>query len=185
MARGTRPDDTEAPVGDDDAETSAARKGRATPKRTQARQVRAQQRKGAPQTRKERAAARRQALRSTRDSLTSTDVSKLPKHERQPELVYTRDLVDSRFYLAQSLIWLMLITLVVGTFVPAFDIVAIVALVVIIPISWWDAQVIRRRVYERYPDSAVPVRFYAIRRAMAPRKMRRPVPRLQRGAEVR
>jgi hypothetical protein len=186
MARGTRSDnaDLTVTIPETDAEV-AARKGRATPKRTEARQLRAQERKAAPKNRKEAAAARREAMRTARESLNSTDVSKLPKRERQPELVYTRDLVDSRIWAAQSLVWLMIFTLVIGTFLPVFDFVAIAVIVVIAPVSYFDARGIARKVSERFPDSSVPVRFYAIRRAMAPRRMRKPVPRLKRGAEVR
>ncbi len=164
---------------------SAATKGRATPKRTAARAERAKERKGGPQNRKERAAARREAMRAARSSLASTDPARLPARERVAELVYVRDLVDSRFHLGQVVVWLMVFTLVVGTVYPPVEIPIFVALLILCAVTIRDVHRIERAVGERFPASTVRVRFYAVRRIVSPRRMRRPVPRLSRGAEVR
>jgi hypothetical protein len=167
------------------AEEIAIRKGRATPKRTEARAARAQERKAAPKSRKEKAAVRRETMRAARDSLTSTDVSKLPKHEQRPELVYTRDLIDSRFYVAQLTVWLMVVTLVIGEVFVAATIISIATVILLIVVTALDVRLIARKVNERFPDSTTRVKLYAVRRIVAPRRMRRPVPRLARGDEIR
>jgi DUF3043 family protein len=186
MARGTRSDnaDMSATSPEDDPET-VARKNRATPKRTEARQLRAQERKAAPKNRKEAASARREAMRAARESLNSTDVSKLPKRERQPELVYARDLVDSRFYASQAVFWLMILSLVVSFVVQPAIFVTFLVFFVLIATSWFEGRKIAAKVRSRYPDSTVPVQFYSARRMVSPRRLRKPVTRVTRGAEVR
>lgn len=192
MARGTRSEnaDLTVTIPESDADV-AARKGRATPKsaatpkRTEARQLRAQERKAAPKNRKEAAAARREAMRTARESLKSTDVSKLPKRERQPELVYARDLVDSRFYVSQAVFWVMILTLIVSFAVQVVIFVTFVVFFVLLATSWFEGRQISAKVQARFPDSTVPVRFYSARRVVSPRRLRKPVARVSRGAEVR
>jgi len=184
--------ETGATDGDIDVEVDerpSTGKGRATPKRSQARAARAADRKKkAARTRKEAKARRRETMRETRASLTSTDVSKLPANERVPELVYARDLVDSRFYIGQALIWLMVIVIVIGQ-LPALALVAnmggLIGLFVIIAATVRDSGRIQHQVNSRYPNTTARVKAYAFRRIVSPRRMRRPVPRLSRGAEVR
>jgi hypothetical protein len=198
MARGTRSenvdtdnvdaDNVDAAVDLTSTETAAEearRKGRATPKRTDARQARAAERKAAPQNRKEAAAARRASARAARESLTSTDVSKLPERERRPELVYARDLVDSRAYPSQTFFWLLIATLLVSFVIEVAIFATFVAFIGLIVTSWLDARSIGKKVDARFPNSTVRVRAYAGRRVVAPRRTRRPVPRLNRGDEVR
>jgi hypothetical protein len=168
-------------------EVPTSGKGRATPKRTQARVARAQQRKSAPVDRKAQSAARRRAMQEAREAMNQTDVSKLPAGERVPELVYVRDLVDSRFYVSQALIGIMVAVLVLG-FIPIFgtlpSIVGLAALIVILPIGVLDARKIQAKVRDRFPTSTVPVRFYAFRRMFSPRRLRKPVPRVARGTTI-
>ena len=168
-------------------EVPTSGKGRATPKRTQARVARAQERKAAPIDRKAQAAARRKAMQEAREAMSQTDVNKLPAGERVPELVYVRDLVDSRFYISQSLIGIMVAVLVLG-FVPLVrnfaSIAGLAAVIVIIPFGLLDARRVQAKVRERFPDSTVPVRFYAFRRMFSPRRLRKPIPRVARGAKI-
>jgi hypothetical protein len=170
----------------EDAPTTG--KGRATPKRTQARAIRATERKGGALDKKARSAARRSTMREMREAMNQTDVSKLPARERVPELVFTRDLVDSRFYAGQALIWAMLVAFL-ANLVPGLYLVTTLggatALIVILGSTFLDCRRIQSRVRERYPSSTVPVRFYAAQRIFAPRRLRKPVPRVARGATVR
>jgi len=187
MARGTRSENVDTTLDLSASETDAEearRKGRATPKRTDARQARAQERKAAPKNRKEAAAARRESMRTARESLNSTDVSKLPKRERAPELIYTRDLADSRFYPSQGLFWLMIVTLLVSFLVEVVIFGTFVVFIALLVSAWFDARSVGLKVKQRFPTLTVPVRVYAGRRIVSPRRMRKPVPRLKRGDEV-
>jgi hypothetical protein len=172
----------------DTGDAPATGKGRATPKRTQARAARATERKTAPPDRKARAAARRRSMQEAREAMNQTDVAKLPSGERVPELVYTRDVVDSKFYAGQALIWITLVIFLVSL-VPALTVITEVAgligVVVIIPLTWLDCRRIRRLVLERFPATTIPVRFYAMRRIVSPRRLRKPIPRVARGAQIR
>lgn len=163
-------------------------KGRPTPKRNQARAARAAERKAAPQDRKARAAARRKAVQEQREALNQTDVSKLPPTERTPELIYVRDLVDSKFYAGQGAVWFAVAVFVLAMFPPLtvlVDVIGLVGLLMIAVLTWRDSRAISRAVRERYPDSTARVRGYAVRRIFSPRRLRRPVPRVARGAQVR
>ena len=169
-------------------EAPTSGKGRATPKRTDARAARASERKAAPPDRKERSAARRKSMQEAREAMNQTDVSKLPATERVPELVYVRDLVDSRFYVGQALVWVMAAVVVLGL-IPSLQGISsfggMAALLVIVAITIYDCRRIAALVQERFPDSPVRVRFYAARRLFAPRRLRKPVPRVSRGAMIR
>lgn len=178
------------PAAEPPAPAGASAKGKITPRRTEARAARAAARKQAPaQNRKEAAARRRQALQEARAALQSTDVSKLPPRERAPELVYTRDLVDSRFHPAEVVIWVMLGVFLLGA-VPVYgvqvlaNLAGLTFLVASLAATWLRSAAVQRAVDQRYPNSTHRVRFYAARRLMAPRRFRRPVPRIRRGTAV-
>lgn len=145
--------------------------------------------RAAPKTKAEARDRRRELMRETRQSLSSTDVSKLPPNERVPELVYVRDLIDSRVYPGQFLIFVMLAFLLVSTggrllILQYVSDAILFASIALLALSFLTAARLQERVRGRYPASTVPVRFYAFRRMIAPRRMRKPVPRLKRGAAV-
>ncbi|HEV7208729.1 MAG TPA: DUF3043 domain-containing protein [Mycobacteriales bacterium] len=171
-------------------EARAGAKGKVTPRRTDARAARAATRKkSVPKGRKEAAARRREILRETKQAMQSTDVSKLPANERVPELVYVRDLVDSRFHPAEAVIWVMVLVFLLGA-VPVYGIqllanlFGLAFLLASLLATWLRSAAIQKTVLVRYPRSAQRVRFYAARRMLSPRRFRRPVPRLKRGARV-
>ncbi len=155
-----------------------------TPRRTQARAERAKQVKGTPLKRGERRARSNEIYNQTRAAMKQTDVAKLPANERVPELVYARDLVDSRANLGTALIPVAAIYFI-GSFVAAKS-VAVTRGLLFLALFWFlamivDAVVMSRKletkVQARFPGSTVRVRGYAGRRAFALKRMRRPIPR--------
>jgi hypothetical protein len=171
----------EAPVPE-----KAGGKNAPTLKQREARERRAKQLKGAPQTRKEKQARLREIREETMASLKSTDVSKLPKNERVPELVFARDQIDTRRNLGSS-IFVVAGVFVVGTEV-AGSIHATVfqTSILFLSLFWFLAiftdttvasRKIERRIQERWPGSTVKIRAYVLRRALTPRRRRRPVVR--------
>ncbi|MGH3743689.1 MAG: DUF3043 domain-containing protein, partial [Mycobacteriales bacterium] len=152
----------------------------------EARAARAQQLKGKPRTRKEQSAARRAAVGETREALKSTDVSKLPKNEREPELVYTRDLVDTRRNLAGS-VWVVAVVYFIGTtvagsvrnniFQSSILFLSLFWFLAMIVDAYLMAKQIDSRVRARFPTTTVRVKAYAARRAFSLKRWRRPVPR--------
>lgn len=157
-----------------------------TPRRSEARAARAKVLKGRPKTRREQSAARRATFDQTREAMKSTDVSKLPKNERVPELVYARDLVDSRRNLAGS-VWIVAVLYFIGTSIAgSTKNTALQSSILLLSLLWFVAMLVDayllarnvdRRVRARYPDSTVRVKAYTARRAFAIRRWRRPVPR--------
>lgn len=155
-----------------------------TPRRNAARAARKQQLKAKPLSTREKRAKTRTAYDDTRAAMRSTDVTKLPANERRPELVYARDLVDTRANLGSAIIPVAVVYFI-GTFV--FSKVPVVSEAILFLALFWfiamivDAAVMSRKleakVLTRYPDSTVKVRMYAARRAFGLKRMRRPVPR--------
>lgn len=170
----------------DERPVKAGGKNAPTPKQKEARAARAQQLKGKPQSRKEQSAARRAAVEQTREALKSTDVSKLPKNEREPELVYTRDLVDTRRNLAGS-VWVVAVVYFIGTtiagsvrnnvFQSSILFLSLFWFLAMIVDAYLMAKQINSRVRARFPGTTVRVKGYAARRAFSLRRWRRPVPR--------
>lgn len=166
------------------AERKAAGKGTPTPRRNQARAARKQQLQAKPLTRKEKRQKVQSIAAETRASLKSTDISKLPANERLPELVYTRDLVDTRANLGSAIIPVAVIYFVASF---AFARTPAVAQAILFLALFWflamiaDAVVMSRKleakVRARYPASTVRLRMYAARRAFGLKRMRRPIPR--------
>ena len=169
-------------------EVPTSGKGRATPKRTEARVARAQQRKSAPVDRKAQSAARRRAMQEAREAMNQTDVSKLPARRAGAGARSTSATWSTRASTSASLLIGIMVAVLVLGFAPVVrdytSIAGLAALIVILPIGVLDARRIQARVRDRFPTSAVPVRFYAFRRMFSPRRLRKPVPRVARGATV-
>jgi hypothetical protein len=157
-----------------------------TPKQKEARAARARQLKAKPKTRKEQSAARRAAVDQTREAMKSTDVSKLPKNEREPELVYTRDLVDTRRNLAGS-VWIVAVVYFIGTtvagsvrnnvFQTSILFLSLFWFLAMIVDAYLMARQVDSRVRARFPNTTVRIKGYAARRAFSLKRWRRPVPR--------
>lgn len=170
----------------DERPTKAAGKNAPTPKQKEARAARARQLKGKPKTRKEQSSARRTAVEQTRESLKSTDVSKLPKNEREPELIYTRDLVDTRRNLAGS-VWVVAVIYFIGTtvagsvrntvFQTSILFLSLFWFLAMIVDAYLMAKQVDTRVRARFPNTTVRIKGYAARRAFSLKRWRRPVPR--------
>src|SRR3954451_19336916 len=101
---------TETPAGTDPDRPVG--KGRATPKRSDARK---QRRSATPANRKEAAALRRTKMREQRQlqrqALVTGDERHLPARDAGPGRAYARDYVDSRFTLGQIFFGMIFVVL--------------------------------------------------------------------------
>lgn len=173
-------------------ESQGPGKGRPTPTRAEARAARAAGaiKAKAVASRRARSAAARAARRATveanRAAMRSTDPAKLPAAERAPEKVLARDVVDSQRR-AGPLLMLALTLYIVGGFVRILAVQEVLILLVLLAFfamvvdSVVLTRQLRAQVRQAYPGSTVPVTFYAIRRALLPRRWRLPVPRVEAG----
>jgi hypothetical protein len=170
-----------------DVPVRAGAKGRATPKRSQARAQRAQTTStpglgtkaaggGAKSDRRTKSAEYRAAMRST-------DPRQLPERERAPERIVARDVVDSR-PTAGPLFFLVVIadfiTQIHKSAALNYDLaIAFYSVLVVVLMDWallcWQA---RRAIRAQVPDATARVNFYIFMRALLPRRFRRPPPRL-------
>jgi hypothetical protein len=181
---------TETPAGE--IPDKPGGKGRPTPKRSDARKRR---RVTTPTNRKDAAALRREKMREQRQlqrhALQTGDERHLPARDAGPAKGFARDYVDSRFTLGQiffGMIFVVLaLTFVRNRAVAAFANLAMLLLFVgVIIDSARVGKAAKRQVEDRYGDKAgTGITGYALTRAMQPRRMRRPPPRVKRGAEIR
>ena len=163
----------------------AGGKGRATPKRKEAvaaRRDRPTARSSDPkEARRQARDDRRQKSQTYRDAMLSGDVDRLPPRERVPERVLARETVDARRNFGPIFLVLLLLNFASGL-VPAagvrylFTIVLMLALVVFVIDGVFVARAVTAAVNKRYPGSRVPVRMYAIQRAILPGRFRMPRP---------
>ncbi|MHB8342302.1 MAG: DUF3043 domain-containing protein [Mycobacteriales bacterium] len=169
-------------------------KGRPTPSRSAARAARSKTVTAAPANRREAAARRRDERRTStasyRQALRSTDPAKLPEAERVRERVLARDVVDGRIN-AGPLFMVAGACYVVGGFIPKLAVqqallfVFLMAFIAVALDSVLLAARVRRLVAATYPGSTERVRWYAVRRALLPRRWRLPVPRVAAPALLR
>ncbi|MDT3446113.1 MULTISPECIES: DUF3043 domain-containing protein [unclassified Pseudofrankia] len=195
-SRDAEPEDSGATVDVDElAPTTEARmtakKGRPTPKRSQARAARSTVGAFSPSAntkdgRQRDRGERRRAMAEQRAALRSGDLSKMPARERVPERVLARDVVDSRIN-AGSLFLFAIVVYFVGGIVPNGYVRLVAVYVMILGIAavvidgFFLARKVSKAVQERYPDSRVKVRAYAVQRSLVPRRWRMPPPRVSRG----
>jgi Protein of unknown function (DUF3043) len=167
-------------------------KGRPTPKRDEARKKR---RAATPTNRKEAAALRRQRLReqraAQRQALVTGDERNLPARDAGPAKRLARDIVDSRFSIGQVFFGIVLLVLLLS-FIPNRSVGAVVnaAMLLLFVAVVVDAVRLgrraRREVEEKYGDKdATGITGYAAMRALQPRRLRRPPPRVSRGEGAR
>lgn len=170
----------------------ATGKGRPTPKRSEARKARRVA--SAPKSRKEAAARlrerNREERRKQRAALQSGDERNLPPRDAGPEKRLARDLVDSRFTYGQVffgvIIVVILLSLIPNRQIAAIvNIAALLSLLVMAVDGSRNARRAKRAVVERYGAKAgIGITSYAFMRALLPRRMRRPPPKVHRGDAV-
>jgi hypothetical protein len=172
-----------------------AGKGRPTPKRRDAQKRR---RGPVPANKKEAAAQRRAQTREARalqrQALLSGDERHLPARDAGPAKRLARDVVDSRFTLGQIFFGMILVVIVASVTIPK-DYVTVAAAVnalsfLAVIVVFLDSVRVGRRaksmVIAAYDDkSAYGVTAYAAMRAMQPRRLRRPPPKIKRGEDIR
>lgn len=169
-------------------------KGRPTPKRRDAQKNR---RRPLPKDRKEAERIRRERLREqrqlTRQALLTGDERHLPARDQGPARRLARDIVDSRFTLGQyalvGIVVLFVANVAVGNANPAAAL-AVQTLLLLLAVAcfaqaWVLGTTVHKRVVAQYGISeARGIRGYTIMRALSARRMRRPPPKVQRGAQV-
>jgi hypothetical protein len=174
------------------ADGAPAGKGRPTPKRRDAQKRR---RTPAPTNRKEAAKLRRERTREQRmqqrQALLTGDERHLPARDAGPAKRLARDVVDSRFSIGQVFFALILLVLVLSiginpkkypTVGAAINLLAFLSLIVVFFDAFRIGRRARRIVATAYDDrSAIGITTYAAIRAMQPRRLRRPPPKVKRG----
>jgi hypothetical protein len=178
------------PAPPQDADEQPAGKGRPTPKRSEARKRR---RATTPVSRKEAAKLRRERLReqrfAQRQALRSGDERNLPARDAGPARRLARDYVDSRFTFGQVFFGMVFVAL--GVTLAPNRVVAGIAnllLLILFGVVVWNSVVVgrhaRQEVEDRYGEQATAgITSYTAMRAMQPRRMRRPPPRVKRGGD--
>ncbi|WP_051467646.1 MULTISPECIES: DUF3043 domain-containing protein [Pseudofrankia] len=196
-SRDTAPEDSGAEVEVDVDEYASpdarmtAKKGRPTPKRSEARAARSTvgtlgSAANTKEGRQRDKGDRRRAMAEQRAALRSGDLSKMPARERVPERVLARDIVDSRIN-AGSFFLVAIVVYFIGGIVPNGYIRLVAVYVMIVGIAavaidgFFLVRKVSRAVQERYPDSRVKVKVYAVQRSLVPRRWRMPPPRVARG----
>lgn len=167
-----------------------AKKGRPTPKRSEAQSQRRSV-ASTPTNRKDAAKRQREERRAQmerqRQALASGDERYLPVRDKGPVRRFARDWVDSRFNVAEFFLPLAVVILILSVVrVPALQTVALLLWLVVIVLIVLDAAVsgfrLRKRLTERFPDKnrkgAV---AYALMRSLQMRRLRLPKPQVKRG----
>lgn len=167
------------------------RKGRPTPKRSEAEKLRRNQLITAPKTRKEAYKKVRQDQaknrEKAREGMQRGDEKFLPKRDQGPVRKFARDYVDSRRTFGQYLMVFMLVVvlasfvrvpilMIVATFVPP------VLLAVVLTESLLIAQGVKKQAAERFPGQNLKgVGLYAAVRSLQIRRFRIPAPVVKMG----
>jgi hypothetical protein len=167
-----------------------ARKGRPTPKRSEAQGQRrsvantSMSRKDASKRQREE---RRTALDRQRQALATGDERYLPARDKGPVRRFARDCVDSRFNIAEFFLPMAVIILVMSI-VPVASLKNIalllwlVVIVLIVLDSFVNAFRLKKRLAERFPDeNKRGVVAYALMRSLQMRRLRLPKPQVKRG----
>lgn len=153
----------------------------------------------APTTRKEAVRYQRERLKSERAAgkapntpasrraaMLSGDPNALPRRDQGPLRALARDWVDSR-RMASNYMLLILPAMLFAIFIPILSI-AMYAVIACFFVEWFiTGRRIRALAEKRnlkLTDGAVGLGVYAGMRAYAPRKMRRPAPRLRLGDQI-
>jgi hypothetical protein len=166
-------------------------KGKATPKRREAEAAR-KQRLTAPKNRREAARQLRQRRYEDRAkvqaALRSGDDRYLPARDSGPVRRFIRDLVDSRFNVAEFLLPLLLVILVLNVaeqvvLVGYLWTVTIFATTADTLFLWWR---LKRELKRRFPDQSIKGSvLYGVLRSSQLRRLRLPKPQVKRGETLR
>ncbi|WP_432562847.1 DUF3043 domain-containing protein [Kineococcus sp. SYSU DK003] len=176
--------------------TKVGGKGRPTPKRSEA-QAR-NQRPLVPTDRKAAARANREAQREARakmqTALMTGDERYLPVRDRGPQKRFVRDLVDARRNVGEYFLIIAGVSLVLSMLAQPLGSTALVLgttvliylmLAVVVVDSILLGRKVKRAVAGRFPDPERGLVSYGVTRALQIRRMRRPVPMVDRGASPR
>ncbi|MCX4701427.1 DUF3043 domain-containing protein [Streptomyces sp. NBC_01373] len=167
-----------------------AKKGRPTPKRSEAQS----QRRSVAQTPTSRKEAskrqrdeRRAQLEKQRQALAGGDERYLPARDKGPVRKFARDTIDSRFNIAEFFLPMAVVILVLSMVqVGALQSIALLLWLVVIVLIVLDSALtgfrLKKRLAERFPDQnrrgAV---AYALMRSLQMRRLRLPKPQVKRG----
>ncbi|MFI8346120.1 DUF3043 domain-containing protein [Streptomyces sp. NPDC085596] len=167
-----------------------ARKGRPTPKRSEAQSQRRSV-ASTPVSRKDTAKRqredRRQALDRQRRALAGGDERFLPARDKGPVRKFARDWVDSRINVAEFFLPLAIVILILSVVrVPSIQNIALllwlIVIVLIVIDSAFSGYRLRKRLAEKFPDAnrrgAV---AYGLMRSLQMRRLRLPKPQVKRG----
>ncbi|MFF4254759.1 DUF3043 domain-containing protein [Streptomyces sp. NPDC001663] len=167
-----------------------AKKGRPTPKRSEAQSQRrsvantSMTRKDASKRQREE---RRAALDRQRQALAGGDERYLPARDKGPVRKFARDFIDSRFNVAEFFLPMAVVILVLSVVrVASLQNIALLLWLVVIVLIVLDAFVtgfrLKKRLAERFPDQnrkgAV---AYGLMRSLQMRRLRLPKPQVKRG----
>lgn len=166
----------------------AAGKGRPTPSRRE--REAARKRPLVPNDRKEAAKAARAKMNEARDrarvGMANGEERYLPTRDKGPQKKFVRDYVDARWSIGEFMIPVMF-AVIIATFIPTFDVYAVLALWLFFLVAVLDASIlgfiVTRRLAERFGASKVEkgVRWYAAMRSLQLRVLRLPKPQVGRG----
>ena len=175
--------------------SASSGKGRPTPKRRDAQKRR---RQAVPANKKEAAAQRRAKMRESRQlqrqALLSGDERHLPARDAGPAKRLARDIVNSRFTHGQIFFGMILVVLLASLTIPkgyttvlaAVNALSFLAVILVFLDSVRVGRKAKSMVAAAYDDkSAYGITAYAAIRAMQPRRLRRPPPKLKRGEDIR
>ncbi|MEU8969548.1 DUF3043 domain-containing protein [Streptomyces monashensis] len=167
-----------------------AKKGRPTPKRSEAQSQRRSV-ANTPTTRKDAAKRqredRRQALERQRQALATGDERYLPARDKGPVRRFARDWVDSRFNVAEFFLPLAVVILVLSIVrVGAIQSIALLLWLIVIVLIVLDGAVsgfrLKKRLKEKFPDQNTRGAVaYALMRSLQMRRLRLPKPQVKRG----
>lgn len=167
-----------------------AKKGRPTPKRSEAQSQRrsvantSMSRKDASKRQREE---RRAQLEKQRQALAGGDERYLPARDKGPVRKFARDFIDSRFNVAEFFLPMAVIILVLSMVrVGALQSIALLLWLVVIVLIVLDSVLtgvrLKKRLAERFPDqSRKGAVAYALMRSLQMRRLRLPKPQVKRG----
>lgn len=175
---------------DSERPDAEAKKGRPTPKRSEA-EANRRGRAYVPQDRKEAARAARDARRAdqakTRSALLNNDERAMPNRDRGPVRRFVRDYIDSRFTAAEWFLPLAVIVLVMNA-LPSASVkniglmVWVLMILLIVLHSVWLAMGLRKQLATRFVGQSTKGAVgYAMLRSLQMRRLRLPKPLVKRG----
>ncbi len=167
-----------------------AKKGRPTPKRSEA-QTQRRSVATTPTSRKEASKRqrdeRRAQMEKQRQALAGGDERYLPARDKGPVRKFARDFIDSRFNIAEFFLPMAVVILVLSMVrVGALQSIALLLWLVVIVLIVLDSVLsgvrLKKRLAERFPDASKRGAVaYALMRSLQMRRLRLPKPQVKRG----